>query len=257
MYGGGGVEPDHRLEGPIEGFNPGRFARLLFARQVFASFAQKFSAVGDTRIAVTGKDRKFVAKDFTVDAAMLEAFREHLVAEGVKIDEAAFTQDLAFITAMIRYEIDLNLWTVEDARRHLIMTDPQAQLALTHFAEAERLVQAARGRASRGNRLALPRHGPAGARRGRELLDTVRTRCVCSGWKSPGSSHSAIGRSWPSTAASRRLSGPTGAARATWPTPSCGSSASRAPRACAATAWRTSSSAAATPASRTRPPRCG
>ena len=124
MYGGGGVEPDHRLEGPIEGFNPGRFARQLFARQVFASFAQKFSAVGDTRIAVTGKDRKFVAKDFTVDAAMLRSFREHLEAEGVKIDEAAFTQDLAFITAMIRYEIDLNLWTVEDARRHLIIDRP-------------------------------------------------------------------------------------------------------------------------------------
>ena len=151
VYGGGGVEPDYRLEGPIEGFNPGPFARQLFARQVFASFAQTFSAVGDTRIAVTGKDRKFVAKGFTVDAAMLGAFREHLVAEGVKIDEAAFTQDLPFITAMIRYEIDLNLWTVEDARRRLIMADPQARQALTHFAEAERLVQAARGRASRGN----------------------------------------------------------------------------------------------------------
>ena len=151
VYGGGGIEPDHRLEGPIEGFNPGRFARLLFARQVFASFAQKFSAVGDTRIAVAAKDRKFVAKDFVVDAAMLESFREHLTAEGMKIDEAAFTADLAFITAMIRYEIDLNLWTVEDARRQLIRTDPQAQLALTCFAEAERLVQAARGRASRGN----------------------------------------------------------------------------------------------------------
>jgi carboxyl-terminal processing protease len=151
VYGGGGVEPDHRLEGPVEGFNPGRFSRVLLGRQVFASFAQKFSAVGDTRIAVEARDRKFVAKDFTVDAAMLEAFREHATAEGVKIDEEAFAQDLPFITAMIRYEIDLNLWTVEDARRHLIMTDPQAQLALTYFGEAEGLVQAARGRASRGN----------------------------------------------------------------------------------------------------------
>jgi carboxyl-terminal processing protease len=151
VYGGGGVEPDHRLEGPVEGFNPGRFSRVLLGRQVFASFAQKFSAVGDTRIAVEGRDRKFVAKDFTVDSAMLEAFREHATAEGVKIDEEAFAQDLPFITAMIRYEIDLNLWTVEDARRHLIMSDPQAQLALTYFGEAEGLVQAARGRASRGN----------------------------------------------------------------------------------------------------------
>ncbi|MBP1603493.1 MAG: ctpA, partial [Acidobacteria bacterium] len=49
VYGGGGIEPDRRLEGPVEGFNPGRFARGLFARQAFASFAQKFSAVGDTR----------------------------------------------------------------------------------------------------------------------------------------------------------------------------------------------------------------
>jgi carboxyl-terminal processing protease len=151
VYSGGGIEPDHRLEGPVEGFNPGRFARMLFARQLFASFAQKFSAVGDTRIAVEARDRKLVAKDFTVDAAMLEAFRGHVKAEGITIDEEGFTKDLAFITAMIRYEIDLNLWTVEDARRHLITTDPQAQLALTRFDEAERLVQAARGRASRGS----------------------------------------------------------------------------------------------------------
>lgn len=151
VYGGGGIEPDHRLEGPVEGFNPGRFARLLFARQAFASFAQKFSAVGDTRIAVQARDQKLVAKDFAVDAAMLEAFREHLKAEKMAIDEEAFAQDLAFITAMIRYEIDLNLWTVEDARRHLIATDPQARLALTCFDEAERLVRAARARTSRGN----------------------------------------------------------------------------------------------------------
>ena len=148
---GVGIEPDHRLEGPIEGFNPGRFARLLYARQLFASFAQKYSAVGDTRIAVEGHDRKFVARDFTVDAAMIAAFRDHLKAEGVTVDEAGFEQDRAFITSMIRYEIDLNLWTVEDARRHLLTTDPQAQLALGCFAEAEQMVQAARGRTSRGN----------------------------------------------------------------------------------------------------------
>jgi carboxyl-terminal processing protease len=149
VYGGGGIEPDHRLEGPIEGFNPGRFARGLYARQVFASFAQKFSAVGDTRIAVEARERKFVAKGFNVDAAMLASFREHLAAEGLTIDEAAFEQDLAFITAIVRYEIDLNLWTVEDARRHLIETDPQARLALERFDEAERLALSTRTRAAR------------------------------------------------------------------------------------------------------------
>jgi len=151
VYSGGGIEPDHRLEGPVEGFNPGRFARTLYARQAFASFAQKFSAVGDTRIAVAAHDRKFVAKDFSVDAAMVEDFRQHLKAEGIAIDDAAFAQDLAFITSMIRYEIDLNLWTVEDARRHLVATDPQAQLALGMFGEADRLSRAARAKSSPGH----------------------------------------------------------------------------------------------------------
>ncbi len=151
VYGGGGIEPDHRLEGPVEGFNPGRFARLLYARQTFASFAQKYSAVGDTRISGASHDRTFVARDFPVDAAMIAAFRNHLKAEGMTVDEAGFERDLPFITSMIRYEIDLNLWTVEDARRHLIATDPQAQLALGCFAEAERMVLAARDRSSRGH----------------------------------------------------------------------------------------------------------
>jgi carboxyl-terminal processing protease len=150
VYSGGGVEPDHRLEGPIEGFNPSKFGRMVYARQSFASFAQQFSALGDTRIAVSAKERKFVAKDFTVDAPMVEDFRRHLKADGIAVDESAFAKDLAFITSMIRYEIDLNLWSVEDARRHLIATDPQAQLALTTFPEAERLARVARGKSAPG-----------------------------------------------------------------------------------------------------------
>ena len=47
VYSGGGIEPDKRLAGPIEGFNPGRFGRLLSARQEFANYAQKFTAEGD------------------------------------------------------------------------------------------------------------------------------------------------------------------------------------------------------------------
>lgn len=152
VYGGGGVEPDHRLEGPIEGFNPSRFGRALYARQTFASYAQKYSALGDTRIAVTAHDRKLVAKDFEVDDAMVADFRQHVQAERIKIDEAAFAQDLDFIRAMIRYEIDLNLWTVGDARRHLIATDPQASLAMSLFPEADRLARAARATSTPGDR---------------------------------------------------------------------------------------------------------
>ena len=83
---------------------------------------------------------------------MVEDFRKHLKADGIAIDEEAFAKDLTFITSMMRYEIDLNLWTVEDARRHLTTTDPQTQLALTMFSEAERMARAARGTATPGTR---------------------------------------------------------------------------------------------------------
>ena len=53
VYSGGGIEPDKRVAGPLEGFNPGRFGRMLYARGEFANYAQKYAAEGDTRITQT------------------------------------------------------------------------------------------------------------------------------------------------------------------------------------------------------------
>ncbi|MGH9176585.1 MAG: S41 family peptidase, partial [Vicinamibacterales bacterium] len=47
VYSGGGIEPDRRFDGPYEGFSPTQFGRSLFARQLFASYAEKYSAEGD------------------------------------------------------------------------------------------------------------------------------------------------------------------------------------------------------------------
>jgi len=149
VYSGGGIEPDRRLDGPVEGFNPTRFGRGLYARQLFASFAQRFSVVGDTRPGATGKDRKFVDADFVVDDAMLAEFKAFAVSTGVKMDDAAFAADANFIKAMIRYDIDIALFGVASARRHLFNSDPQAQFALSLFTEAEQLTQLARARAAR------------------------------------------------------------------------------------------------------------
>ena len=43
--------PISHKAGPVEGFNPSRFGRTLWARQTFQDFAQRFTAEGDTRIA--------------------------------------------------------------------------------------------------------------------------------------------------------------------------------------------------------------
>ena len=144
VYSGGGIEPDKRVDGPIEGFNPGRFGRMLYARGEFANNAQKYSAEGDTRIAQTSTGRKTVARDFAVDEALMADFREQLAADKVKIEEDGFQKDIDFIRAMIRYEIDLALFGTGDARRHLITVDPQAQVALGLFGEAQKLTELSR-----------------------------------------------------------------------------------------------------------------
>ena len=40
---------------------------------------------------------------------------------------------------MVRFRIDEAVFGIADARRHLIAVDPQAQLALTTFGEAQNL----------------------------------------------------------------------------------------------------------------------
>jgi carboxyl-terminal processing protease len=142
VYSGGGIEPDKRFDGPVEGFNPTRFGRMVFNRQLPDSYARRFSREGDRRIAPNGKgDRRTLAPGYVVDDAMLAEFKEHLRTHKVKIDEAAWEKDKEFLRAMIRFEIDVDLFSVAEARKNLARIDPQLQYALGLFSEAERLTQ--------------------------------------------------------------------------------------------------------------------
>ena len=150
VYGGGGIQPDKFLAGPVEGFAPTQFGRQLYARQAFAQFADQFRAQGDTRLADANKNKKEIARGFTVTDAMMSDFRKMLETQKVKIDDAAFAKDQAFIRAMMHYDIDLALFGISEARRNLIMQDPQAQFALNQFGEAARLTTLTRAKAGRG-----------------------------------------------------------------------------------------------------------
>jgi carboxyl-terminal processing protease len=146
VYSGGGIEPDQRFAGQVEGFSPSRFSRTLYARQMFAAFAEPFSARGDARPGAQGPSRKLVDPGFEVDEVMVRDFRAFLAERPVRIDEEAFAADLDFIKAMIRFEIELALFGVGEARKNLLLQDPQARHALTLFPEARRLSEASRSR---------------------------------------------------------------------------------------------------------------
>jgi carboxyl-terminal processing protease len=149
VYSGGGIEPDKRYDGPIEGFNPTRFGRTLYARQLFASYAEQFTAEGDTRPGAQGKNRRVVRRNFVVDDAMLDDFKQFAIGRKMTIDEEAWNKDKEFIRAMIRYEIDVPLFSVAVAQQHLIEADPQAKFAFTQFPEALKLTELTRNRTTK------------------------------------------------------------------------------------------------------------
>ena len=143
VYSGGGVDPDRRFDGPTEGFNPTRFGRTLHARGLFDAYARRFSRQGDTRIAPGSAPRPLSA-DFEVTDAMVAEFKAFAQKSPVKWDEAAWQQDLAFTRAMIKKEIDVDLFGMATAYKNLAKSDPQMQFALTQFPEAQQLLEMAK-----------------------------------------------------------------------------------------------------------------
>ena len=151
VYGGGGVEPDRFFGGPVEGFDPTRFSRMLMGRGLFIGFAERYKAAGDARPG-SRSSRQDLARGFSVTDQMLADFKKYVTDERVRMDEASFAKDEAFIRAMIRYEIDVDLFGTEEARRNLVSADPQARFAQTLFDEATRLSQLSKTVASGGAR---------------------------------------------------------------------------------------------------------
>ena len=142
VYSGGGIEPDRRVAGAVEGFNPTRLGRALWNSNnggEFGNFATRFDVEGDARVKQTPTGRRAVKPNFVVDDQMVADFRELLKQDRVRVNDELFKKDLDFIRAMIRYEIDRALFGVGEAKHHLIEVDPQAKVALTAFGEAARL----------------------------------------------------------------------------------------------------------------------
>ncbi|MEO8070357.1 MAG: S41 family peptidase [Acidobacteriota bacterium] len=150
VYSGGGIEPDRRFDGPVDGFSPTRFGRTLYNRQLFDTYAQRFSRTGDTRITITPTAMpRLLTSEFEVTDAMVAEFKEHVVKNKVKMDEAAWQKDLPFIRAMMHYEIDLDLFGVSDARKNLSLRDPQLQFAVGLFPDAQQLLNLSKAPAQR------------------------------------------------------------------------------------------------------------
>jgi len=149
VYGGGGIEPDRRFDGPSEGFNPSRFGRSIAARNLFDVYAQQFSRRGDTRLTRQGGKIRELDSSYEVTDQMLGEFKALVQKSPIVFDEAAWQKDLDFIKAMMHREIDMDLFGVAVTYANLAKSDPQLQYALGLFPEAQQLLESGRQAQSR------------------------------------------------------------------------------------------------------------
>jgi carboxyl-terminal processing protease len=141
VYEGGGIEPDHFVIGPIEGFNPNRFSRLMRDTGRFVTFAERFAKAGDDRPGAKAPATAHrVSPGWPMTDDIVHEFHQSLVDQHVKMDETAFNEDLPFVKAMIHFEVDTDLFGIEEARRHLSLVDPQLLAGVGYFDEARRLL---------------------------------------------------------------------------------------------------------------------
>jgi carboxyl-terminal processing protease len=149
VYGGGGIEPDRRFDGPSDGFNPTRFGRSIAARNLFDVYAQQFSRRGDARLTRQGGKIRELDPNYEVTDAMIAEFKALVQKSPIVFDEASWQKDLDFIRAMIHREIDMDLFGVALAYANLAKHDPQLQYALGLFPEAQQLLESGRQAQSR------------------------------------------------------------------------------------------------------------
>ncbi|MEI6245271.1 MAG: hypothetical protein WCQ64_09500, partial [Acidobacteriota bacterium] len=81
-----------------------------------------------------------VNRGFEITPELLTEFKQYVISQHMTFDDAAFTTDLVYIKAMLHYEVDVDLFGMEEARRQLLTVDPQAKFALGFFDEAKALL---------------------------------------------------------------------------------------------------------------------
>jgi len=127
VYGGGGITPDEK-------FDPGKynkFQRNLARNYAFFNFTAKYFGTHDTKL----------PKDWAPDQAVMNEFHRYLLDKKVEFTEAEWTENHEWISQQLRREMYTTAFSVDDARRIAIETDPAVLRAIKAMPEARALLE--------------------------------------------------------------------------------------------------------------------
>ena len=129
VYGGGGITPDEKIDTP----KLNRFQESLLQHYAFFNFAKHYLATHT------------IQKDFAVDDAMLQQFKDYLRANQIDYTDADLTAQAEWVKA----DLKAGLFTYEfgqlEGLKVIDQYDPEIAKAITYLPEATALVDHAKG----------------------------------------------------------------------------------------------------------------
>jgi carboxyl-terminal processing protease len=126
VYGGGGITPDEKYA-PAKA---DRFQIELARQSAFFNFTAKYFGTSSSKL----------PKDWQPDQAVENEFHKFLLDSGVSFTEAEFTENHDWVRSQLRREVFAYAFSVDDANRIAIETDPEVSKAVDSMPQARALL---------------------------------------------------------------------------------------------------------------------
>ena len=123
VYGGGGITPDEKLAE----IKPNHVQDTLLLHYAFFNFSKHYLS------------NRTVTKDFVVDDALLNQFRDFIRADNVELNDKDLADNLDWIKSSIKAELFTSQFSQAEGMRVRANWDPQINKALTFMPEAQAL----------------------------------------------------------------------------------------------------------------------
>jgi carboxyl-terminal processing protease len=130
VYGGGGITPDEKYTAPALNKMQLEFLR----KDAFFNFTKSYFGAREAKL----------PQGWDVDNNLLNGFHDWLLKKEYEFTEADWAQNHDWIKRMLKYEMYMTGFNIEDARRVRAETDPEVEKAIDLMPKAKALLENSR-----------------------------------------------------------------------------------------------------------------
>jgi carboxyl-terminal processing protease len=130
VYGGGGITPDEKYAPP----KIDHLQTELYVKSAFFNFTRYYFGQHDAKL----------PKGWSPDATTLNEFHDYLLKQSYDFTEAEFTQDSDWIKRLLKREMYITAFDIDESDRVAMETDPEVERAIDAMPKAKALLDSAR-----------------------------------------------------------------------------------------------------------------